>query len=411
MDEFPVAMFEVDERVCWRVVPETRLGGWRTHQQPFPLCEPVSNIGECILFRFYCWLGVCLGIALMGCDSGGPSTVICTNPQQSKTWLLGEVDKNIEDATEGVFRFPLYNGTRSPVQIRVRSIECSCYAVRRGETRLQVGDLFELGAGQTETLTLRPPRPTIDRASDYQFTVEYEPAPAAPPEVISCQGTLVSIAEYRVNPGLLSAEFTKDTPPQTVRMEITCTGRDPQAMDSAPLVQGWPDGTQAEVPASLGPAVELGAHLWRKTWRVVATIARPELSTTGSDDFRTLIVSGPEPGSPSAEVKLIVRLRSGLSGPRIVHLGDVPQGRSITRRIQILARDHQAFRILGPSQKGLALSIQPESAEPVKSHWSSLTFTPSDEGEFHEVLKIATDHPEQPTLEVEVRARVIAEEG
>ena len=57
------------------------------------------------------------------------------------------------------------------------------------------------------------------------------------------------------------------------------------------------------------------------------------------------------------------------------------------------------------------MSIQPESADPVKSHWSSLTFTPSAEGEFHEVLKIATDHPEQPTLEVEVRARVIAEEG
>ena len=57
------------------------------------------------------------------------------------------------------------------------------------------------------------------------------------------------------------------------------------------------------------------------------------------------------------------------------------------------------------------MSIQPESADPVKSHWSSLSFTPSAEGEFHEVLKIATDHPEQPTLEVEVRAQVIAEEG
>ena len=364
-----------------------------------------------IIFRFHSWLGVCLGIALLGCDSGGPSRVVCTDPQQSKTWLLGEVDKNIEDATEGVFRFPLYNGTRRPVQMRVRSIGCSCYAVRRGETRLQVGDLFELGAGKTETLTLRPPRPTIDRASDYQFTVEYEPAPAAPPEVISCQGTLVSIAEYRVNPGLLSAEFTKDTPPQTVRMEITCTGRDPQAMESAPLVQGWPDGTQAEVPASLGPAVELGTHLWRRSWRVAATLARPEPTATGTGEFRTLHIAGPALGSPSAEVKLVVRLRSGLSGPRIVHLGDVPLGRSITRRIQILARDHQAFRILGPSQRGQALSIQPESADPVKSHWSSLSFTPSAEGEFHEVLKIATDHPEQPTLEVEVRAQVIAEEG
>lgn len=352
-----------------------------------------------------------LAIALLGCDSGGSLRVVCTDPQLSKTWLLSEVDQHIEDDIHGVFRFPLYNGTDRPVQIRVRSIGCSCYAVRRGETRLQVGDQFELGAGQTEALTLRPPRPTTDRAADYQFTVEYESAPDAPPEVIECQGTLVTIAEYRITPGLLSAEFVKDSPPQTVRMEITRTAREPQTAERTPILKGWPAGTQAEEPTSLGPAVELGAQLWRKSWRVTATIARPEPTATGAEDFRTISVSGGEPGSPTAEVKLAVRFRSGLSGPRIVHFGDVPTGHSVTRRIQILARDHQPFRILGPSETGLAVSIQAESPDPVQSHWGSLTLTPSKAGEFQQVLEIATDHPEQPTLEVEVRARVIPGAG
>jgi hypothetical protein len=348
---------------------------------------------------------------VLGCESGGRSTVTCTKPKQSKTWLLGEVDQHFEHDSTGAFLFPFFNGTNRPVQIRVRSIGCSCYAVRRGETRLKVGDRFEIGAGQTQTLTLRPPRPTTDRASDYQFSVEYETAPGAAKEVIECRGTLVTIAEFRISPGLLSAEFTKDSPPQTVRIEMTRTARDPLALEQPPRLTGWPDGGQIEVPSPLGPAVELGDQLWRRIWQVNAIIPRPEPSTTGIDEFRTIHVSGAEPGSPIAEAKLAIRFRSGLSGPRIVHFGDVPTGHSVTRRIQILARDHQPFRILGPSEPDLAVSIQPQSPDPVNSHWGDLTIRSATEGEFREVLKIATDHPEQPTLEIEVRARVVPEEG
>ena len=379
---------------------------------PFPVGIPVPFLEQCIIDRFRTWLGVCLGFVLLGCESSsGPSMVTCTDPRQSKTWLLGEVDQHVADDSTGVFVFPFLNGTNRPVQIRVRSIGCSCYAVLRGQTRLKVGDQFHIEAGQTETLQLRPPRPTTDRASDYQFSVEYEPAPGAAHEVIECRGTLVTIAEYRINPGLLNAEFTKDSPPQTVRLEITRTARNPQSVEQPPRLTGWPDGGQSVEPTPLGPAVALGAQLWRRSWSVNAIIPRPKPSATGIDDFRTITVSGAEPGSPTAEAKLAIRFRSGLSGPRIVHFGDVPTGRSVTRRIQILARDHQPFRILGPSQTDLAVSIQPESPDPVKSHWGNLTFTSATEGEFQEVLKIATDHPEQPTLEIEVRARVVPDEG
>lgn len=320
----------------------------------------------------------------------------------------------MDDQVEGAFAFPFHNGTNQPVQLRVRSIGCSCYAIKRGETRLKVGDVFELGAGQAETLTLHPPRPTTDRASDYQFSVEYEPAPDAPPEVISCQGTLVTMAEYRINPGLISAEFVKDSPPQAVRLEVTRTSRDPQAADLLPVITGWPEGTQVSEPVSLGAALELpvagrGGPLWRKSWRLSATIARPESATAGRDEFRTLTARGAKPGSPQAEVKLALRLRSGLSGPQIVHFGDVTAGQLVTRRIQILARDDQPFRIIGPSEDGLALSIESESDGPVKTHWGNLTFAPSETGDFRHMLEIATDHPEQPTLLVEVRARVIPE--
>ncbi len=349
---------------------------------------------------------VFLGILLAGCGSNKPTTVTCSHSEQSKTWLLGEIDQNIEHPAEGVFAFPLLNGTSRPVQLRVRSIGCSCYAVKRGSVRLKVGEQFELGAGQTETLTLHPPRPTTDRITDYQFSVEFSVTPGSPPEVIHCRGSLETIAEYRINPGVLTAEFVKGTPPQKLPLEITKTARDQQSAEEQPVVTGWPPTAKLEDLSPVGPVVELRNQLWRRGWRMEASVPCPELSSSPTDELRTIRISGKSPGSPFSQARLMVRFRSGLSGPRFVHYGDVKPGQPITRRIQILARDERPFRILGPSDTGLVLSIQPESTIPAKSHWAQLTLSPMVVGMFETSLLVETDHPEQSNIQVEVRAHI-----
>lgn len=345
-------------------------------------------------------------MVLLGCGlSNGTSGVTCSDPKQTKTWLLGEVDDSFETHPNGSFLFPIYNGTGHPVQLRVRSIGCSCYQVRRGATRLKVGDLFEIGSAATEELTLHPSRPTIDRAADYHFSLEYEPHPGAPPQIVNCHGTLVSVSEYRVNPSLLTAEFVRDSPDQTVHLEVTRSSREQHVAEQQPLLTGWPPGTQVEEPEALGPVEEDSGKLWRRKWRLAARIQRPG-EMAFADESWPIRVSGPESHSPFTLARLMVQYRSGLIGPRIIHFGDVAVGKPVTRRIQILARDHREFRILGPSEPASTLSIRADLLESAKSHWGNVTFTPSAAGNFEAVLKIITDHPEQPSLEIEVRALV-----
>lgn|GEM_PF-3147146 len=350
---------------------------------------------------------ILLGVVLSGCSSAkGTSKVTCPNPTQTKTWLLSEVDDSFENHPDASFPFPLSNGTGRPVSLRVRSIGCSCYQLRRGSTRLKVGDRVELGTAETETLVLYPPRPTVDRTADYHFSVEYEWEPGQPLEVISCQGVLVGVSEVRVNPTLLTAEFLADSPPQTVRLEVTRSARQRAAAEEPLVVSGWPPGAEVAAPEPLGEAVEEHSGLWKRNWRIVAQIPKPE-SKSNEQEFWPIQVSGPEPDSPRSQSKLMIRFRSGLSGPRIVHFGDVKSGQLATRRIQVIARDNRPFRILGPSDSSLALSIQPVSTDAVKSHWGNLTFLSQTAGEFENVMQIETDHPEQANLEVEVRAHVI----
>ena len=354
-------------------------------------------------------LWIYLGMVLVGCGSSNePSLVSCLNPTQTKTWLLSEVDDSFDGHPDASFLFPLRNQTGQPVSLRVRSIGCSCYQVKRGATRLKVGDLFEIGTDATETITLHSPRPSVDRTADFNFSVEYELKPGDPKQVISCHGTLISISEVRVNPSLLTAEFVKGSPDQRVSLEVTRTARQREVAEQQLILSGWPPGTQVEEPVPVGEAKEALSGLWKRSWRVTAQIPKPEPTTT-PQELWPIRVAGSGSESPHNIVQLMVRFRSGLSGPKIVHLGEVAFGKSVTRRIQILARDEQPFRILGPLDSDEGLSLHADSPEAMKAHWGNLTMIPQVVGDFRHSMQVITDHPEQSQLAIEVRAHVSVE--
>jgi hypothetical protein len=366
------------------------------------------RMGLLMMSRLSAALFLCVAISLLGCgDSHEPAMLSCPTPRQSKTWLLSEVDDSFKKHPDGAFQFPILNQAGQTLLVRVHSIGCSCYQLKRGETRLKVDDQFEIGSGATEMLTLFPPRPAFDRASDYNFSLAYERDPGAPTTIISCQGVLNSIADIRVNPTVLTAEFIHDSPSQRVLMEITRTARKREDVEHSPLTSGWPEGTQVAEPVSIGESVQVPDGLWKRTWRVSAVIPKPSLASNPQETW-PIRVGGSEPESPHNQVQLMIRLRSGLSGPRIVHFGDLRVGLPTTRRIQILARDGHPFRILGPSDPNEILSLQSDSTDAVKTHWSNLTINARTPGEFRQTMQVETDHPQQPNLAIEVRANITA---
>lgn len=349
-----------------------------------------------------------IALFLSGCsESSKPAAVICTAPKQSKIWLLSEVDDSFQEHPDGSFRFPIVNQTNHPVSVSVYSIGCSCYQVKKGEARLKVDERFDLGAGATETLVLFPPRPVFDRVSDYNFSLGYEQKPGEPTSILSCQGHLTSIADMRVNPTVLTAEFVHDSPPQTVMMEVTRTARQRADVEHPITTSGWPEGTEVDAPTPVGEPTMVMDGLWKQTWRVSARIPKPQPTATPQEMW-PIRVTGPSPDSPHNSAQLMIRFRSGLSGPRLVHFGEVQVGQPTSRRIQILARDEVQFRILGPSAPNEPLSLKTDTADAAKTHWGDLTMNANEPGEFRQILQVKTDHPQQATLPIEVRANVTA---
>lgn len=363
-----------------------------------------------MISRFSVLLGIHLVVAMtaMGCGTAPEAvSVECLHPKQSKTWLLSEVDENFKSNPDAAFRFPIANRTGDPITVRVHSIGCSCYRVKHAETRLKIDDEVEIGSGATEVFTLSPPRPAFDSTSEYNFSLECEGKPGQPSSILSCHGVLNSIADVRVNPTVLTAEFVHDSPAQAVLMEVTRTARAREDAIQPIVTQGWPEGTQVDEPVAVGEVTQVLDGLWKQTWRVTALIPKPSL-TANPQEVWPIRVRGASPDSPQNQVQLMIRFRSGLSGPRIVHFGDVQVGQPVSRRIQVLARDGLPFRILGPADPKEMLSLNSDSDAASKSHWSNLTLNATEPGDFHQILQVVTDHPQQANLAIEVRAHIAA---
>ncbi len=147
-------------------------------------------------------------------------------------------------------------------------------------------------------------------------------------------------------------------------------------------------------------------------------VAAPKPETTPQEFVRIQLSGGPlsplalrSISAPWSVLQLMVRQRSGISGPKLVHLGEIRVGDTAKRRIQLSARDETPFRILGPDSPDQEVTIRQEAADPSTSHWAEVTLKPSETGAFHHPLEVLTDHPEFPRVVVEVRANVIPGES
>lgn len=360
---------------------------------------------------------VCCLSLVAGCESQ-PETISCTEPTQTKTWLLSNVDPlTFETHPNGSFQFPFLNGTRQPVSLKVRSIGCSCYQLRRQGIRLKIGDPVEIPAGHTEILGLYVTAPVADQSNDYRFSMEYESQPGQPTQVIECRGTMVGIPDIRLAPSLLSAEFTSEQKTQSLRFEFVRSAEKQEVVDEPIVMEGWPGVATASPPTPVEPATQLTSGIWQRRWRVKVNVASPEVGASLQEFSRIRMLGGSlSPpalqtiSAPWNTLQLMIRQRSGIAGPKLVHLGEVRLGDTVQRRIQLASRDKLPFLVLGPSNTELELSLRPAAETPSNSHWVELIYKPQAVGPFLQKLEVLTDHPGNPRMEIDIRANVLSQE-
>jgi hypothetical protein len=104
--------------------------------------------------------------------------------------------------------------------------------------------------------------------------------------------------------------------------------------------------------------------------------------------------------------QLILRRSKGIIAPAQLHFGAIPAGSGPrTRRLVLTAADHRPFEVtVGDVSQPFAADADSEEAG--EQQWVTVTFQPGAAGESEGKLTLKTTHPDQPEVQVTLKARV-----
>jgi hypothetical protein len=318
---------------------------------------------------------------------------------------------------------------------------CSCYGLATAESRWNPGELIDVPpGGHTEVFFVaRELKGEAQQAFRAEFHVgppvgSSRPSPNQEPRA-DC--SMKVFADLVLDPESIVIDLPVDvgpSPPGDSRSVLTITRvtRGQPSPSDPPAFSMSPALLEAEPASQEKPAEEVSPGLWRTIWK---TSLRPkeipsEIREKGGRfsfefEFPETNVDSTETQQPIRERQLptildvvrrrpqrkvtgqlILRRSKGIIVPTQLHFGVVPAGSPPrTRRLVLSAADHRAFQVTA-SDVPQSFKVDADSDEPAGQQWVTVTFEPAAAGDVEGKLTLKTTHPDQPEVQITLKARV-----
>jgi hypothetical protein len=248
--------------------------------------------------------------------------------------------------------------------------------------------------------------------SSKEYTADFEIPESAGSRRVTFHCQLRTYLDLRITPSAITVEKQPGLPREDVRevlVEYTCREGVPATVQ--PEIRGLPKNVTVTSVAALGDPEELESGIFRKAWAVTLSsqisadvtdeIPPVPLTVTIADPMGAVLASAP------ATWRLY--LARAINFPSRVHFGSLPAGETRSRRILLSSVDGQPFQLqLDPAGNPEFLHVTlPQAAG--AQQWLELDATPDKAGTFSAVLRLQSDRPSQPTIEIQVEGTATAE--
>ena len=354
---------------------------------------------------------------VVACCVGGMLCLLsgCTKPDvalqiegdvEARTLLVSEV-LSAEDRTQ-LIECPIriINQQSVPGEFILSSTGCSCYGVELNGQPMTAGESIPIPAGEERTLYIRAEPPL--RASEKSYTANFMVSDGEGQfqnETATC--TLSVYQDVRVVPAVITVETgLSDDGLITKPVVIERVQRGAQPTVDSPSFAGLPGFVDVRDLAPAGPPVEIEPGLWKQSWNATVDVSVSATSDTRQKLHKfTVRFAGSDGDDIFGEGQVLTKVNAPLSFPREVHLGRIDRGDSGTRRILVATRDGSSFHLTSPRPSPQSTSMEIEEAAGPR-HFVTLTVTPEQSGNFEEVIELQTDLPEQPMIQMTLKAHV-----
>jgi hypothetical protein len=374
---------------------------------------------------------MCLAALLLtGCGRKEQGLVLVTPSVDAPPILRSEADQiSIPVRVDAPIRFE--NRSRVETVFRVSKTGCSCYGMATAESFLKPGEPINVPPGGSKELFFVSKE--LQGEAEQAFRVGFH----AGSEELRADASMKIFPDLVLDPASIVIDLPTAGDGAKERgssaLTITRVTRGKPAEHVPPAFSMSPALIEAGPPVPEKPLKEISPGLWRAVWKVSVRARQfsDEIREGGGrfafsfefpesgDPVSTSTGGRPRDGQlptildavgshPSRKVtgQLILRRSKGIITPSQLHFGTIPAGSgSRTRRLVLSAADHRPFRVtIGdvPSQ----FSASGDSDDPAEQQWISITFEPGAAGDNEGKLTLKTTHPDQPEVQVTLKARV-----
>ncbi len=108
------------------------------------------------------------------------------------------------------------------------------------------------------------------------------------------------------------------------------------------------------------------------------------------------------------EFPIIIHRVYGIEFPQLSHFGDVPAGERRSRRLVIRSANGREFKVQRVHTDNEAFSALGDAGESRKAHFLEVAFQGLKPGAYEGHLIVETDHPDCPTLKIDLAAAAVA---
>ena len=341
--------------------------------------------------------------------------------------------------------FELTNTGITPRQIRFDHANCGCVKVELDGAALQSGATFDLQPGVTRVFATQSSAGAAPTVITQHADLT---AGDLPSDSFELSATKRIFADTEMSGGSLVCQFYPGEAASQRTIEIKRAYRsiaEPKPID--PKLLGLPVSFKPGA-WKLESLEHIATDLWRETWQLELTLTPPADSSAGVENFTAAAVfnasepspsgrgqgegdadlprplgegRGEEEGNPSppgrgqgegaasarVDIPIILKPRTGVEGPKLVHFGETVVGTKYLRRILIRAVDDKPFRIAEASSTSSAVTVQYDHAKSAMSHWLEIEFTPSETGKLASQVTIKTTHEVGNELHIDIMARAV----
>jgi hypothetical protein len=358
----------------------------------------VGFIGSCLLF--------------LGCAPSAPSGAILsehvrfTDPDQElRSWLLSEVSVGSREA-EGSFH--LTNSSQEDRTLVFQGTSCGCTGAFVDAAVLNQGDKLTIKGRDTVQVRLRSHTGASTGIFSYRATFGL-PGEKPNQDILTARMRFRVYRDVLLEPSVLSYDFTASEVNKLDKtMRITRTLRIEKPTSSPPTLSNLPPQVEVQEIVEAEPLTRIEPDLWKQSWDVTFGVKPIEGRENLSAVARGGVSFADDAGKAlaSAEFPIVIHRVYGIESPELSHFGDVPAGERRARKLVIRSADGRDFEILRVHTDSESFSASGKVGEVRKSHFLEAVFQATKPGAFQGHMIVETNHPECPTLTINLAATV-----